>query len=163
MKFVFPLLLIILMTPRADLSAQGRDSVSSALDSDPPYRNPERARKLAMVLPGAGYVYTGEYLRGYLTWVFSAAPILVGVATFDAPCAYAVFLPLDCTTLSRWPSHITGTLLVAGGLLTWILSVRDARPSAERANIRHLRRVVPILNGPTGLNPAWQAGVSVDW
>jgi hypothetical protein len=167
MKFVFPLVFIMLMTPVSGSTAQSRDSVSPVVDTDPPYRNPERARKLAMVVPGAGYVYTGEYFRGYLTWVGTAVPILGGVISFDQPCGYALFVPLidpfKCTTTSRWPSRATGALLVAGGLWTFISSVRDARHSAERTNARHLRRVVPVLTGPTGLNPAWQAGVSVGW
>jgi hypothetical protein len=164
MKLALLLFLIMLMTTSTELTAQARDSVNTAApDSAPPYRSPERARRIAMLFPGAGYEYTGEYFRGYLTWVGTAGPVIVGVIGFDVPCAYWFLMPENCTSDSRWPSRVIGTAFVAAGLWTFVSSVRDARPSAERANNRHPRRVVPILTGPTGLNPAWQAGVSVGW
>jgi hypothetical protein len=163
MKFPSLLLFVMLMTGPIDLTAQTRNPVSSAPDSDPPYRSPERARRIAMLFPGAGYEYTGEYLRGYLTWVGTAVPVIVGVIGFDVPCADWFLIPGHCISDSRWPSRVIGTAFVAAGLWTFVSSVRDARASAERANNRHPRRVVPILTGPTGLNPAWHGGVSVGW
>lgn len=164
MKIVFPLVLIVLMTSAPDLTAQDSAALMPASDSVPPYRNPQRARTLAMAFPGAGYVYTGEYFRGYATWLRFATPVIVGVIGFDQTCPYWFLLPRTCITESRWPSRVVGTGLVAAGLMTWISSVRDAGPSAERANLRHeRRRVMPILNPGTALNPAWKAGVSLDW
>ena len=68
-----------------------QDSTTNELPAvtDPPFRDPQRARTLAMIRPGAGHVYSGEYLQAYGYWVGTAVGISVGVVLFDEPCAFA--------------------------------------------------------------------------
>jgi len=40
---------------------------STAQQIEKPYRDPQTAVVLGSIVPGAGYAYAGEYLRGYLT------------------------------------------------------------------------------------------------
>ena len=149
--------------------APAQTTVTPTADSaealEPLYRSPDRAATFAKILPGAGYIYTGEYLRGYTVWVLTVSGLAVGRIVYDSPCALWVFT-MTCISDKRWASRALGITYVAGGLWIWISSVRDARASAERANVRHSRRssrVSPML-APSSLVPGeWRAGLAVSW
>ncbi|HET9777306.1 MAG TPA: hypothetical protein VFP77_12105, partial [Gemmatimonadaceae bacterium] len=42
---------------------------SAAQQIEKPYRDPQKAVVLGSILPGAGYVYAGEYLHAYGAWL----------------------------------------------------------------------------------------------
>lgn len=159
MKRLLPHLVVALISV-SRLVAQ--DSTSNALpaSTDRPYRDPATARTLAMILPGAGHVYSGEYLQAYGYWVGTAVGISVGVALFDEPCSVTSLVGV-CG--ERW-TRVTSIALVSLGLYTWIRSVRDAPRAAERANTRHNKRVIaPLLRPPAEGRSGWRAGVAIDW
>ncbi|HJQ11406.1 MAG TPA: hypothetical protein VJ840_10290 [Gemmatimonadaceae bacterium] len=152
----------------APIPAIGQDSTAAAPAANATeevYRDPQKARLLATILPGAGYVYTGEYFRGYGTWVVTATSFIVTPFLFDYGAC--MLTPIDkCDSAeSKFESHLWGILAAGTGLWTWISSVRDAPKSAERANERHRRRELrahPVLS-PGSQTTQWRAGVRLDW
>jgi hypothetical protein len=136
------------------------------LPSERPYRDPHKARVLATILPGAGYVYTGEYFRGYGTWVVTATSFIVTPFLFDyGACG---FTSIDeCTHgAARWESAAMAALSAGIGITTWIRSVRDAPLSAERANEHHRRRELktyPTLEVSPKAGGQLRAGLTVGW
>ena len=71
--------LVVALISVSPLVAQDSTINESPASTDRPYRDPQRARTLAMILPGAGHVYSGEYLQAYGYWVGTAVGISVGV------------------------------------------------------------------------------------
>jgi hypothetical protein len=132
------------------------------LSAEHPYRDPHKARILATILPGAGYAYTGEYLRAYGTWVVTASGLMVGPIILADDCSLVSW---TCNTQARIANILDGSLLVIVAATTWIRSVRDAPKSAERANERRRRReldVRPTISVPQSRNGV-TAGFSVAW
>lgn len=154
-------LIVVVSSPATaqDSTRVGTDSSSHATL----YRNPHTARLLATVVPGAGYAYTGEYLRGYATWVITFTSVTVGPLIFADDC-YG-FLSPQCGKSGHSANMLTGGLLIALGVSTWVSSVKDAPKSAERANERHRRELEthPVLEvDPQSINRL-KAGLSIGW
>ena len=143
--------------------ANGQDSTAIApAPAEHPYRDPHKARVLATILPGAGYAYTGEYFRGYGTWVITATGLVLTPILVSDDCSLITW---TCNTEGRVMNLLYGALLTTSSVLTWVSSVRDAPKSAERANERHRRRelkVHPTLTVPQSHNGV-NAGLSVAW
>jgi hypothetical protein len=159
-------LCVFALLPLSELAAQDSTSGAPPAPVDRPYRDPRRARTLATIIPGAGHVYSGEYLQAYGYWVGTAVGVSVGVALYDEPCAFSAITKIRCTSDELWSSHLTGIVLVSLGLYTWIRSVRDAPLAAERANTRHAKRkrnITPLVQPPAEQGTAWRAGVSIGW
>jgi hypothetical protein len=153
----------------ASTTAGAQDSTVGRFDPLPsarPYRDPHKARVIATILPGAGYVYTGEYFRGYATWVVTASSFIYAPYLYEyGSCGFASIDKCMHGAL-RWESRAMGVISAGTGLWTWIKSVRDAPLSAERTNERHRRRELKAyptldLNGQSGNRVG--AGVSVRW
>ena len=156
----FLLALAVALLPLARLVAQDSTINESPPSTERPYRDPQNARILAMLLPGAGHAYSGEYLKAYGYWVGTAAGISVGVALFDEPCSFTALWEV-CA--KRW-THVTSIALVSLGLYTWIRSVRDAPQAAERANTRHGKRhITPLVQPPAAGRSEWRTGLAIDW
>ena len=131
-----------------------------------PHRDPQRAKVLGTILPGAGHIYAGEYWRGYSTWVVTVSGIGVGSIVFEYDgCALDFFISGDSVCSDRSSSRLLGALLVGAGVWTWISSARDAPRAAERANARRARqvKVAPILEPAAGANRQLNLGVKVGW
>ena len=141
------------------------------LPVEQPYRNPHKARVLATILPGAGYVYTGEYFRGYGTWVVTATSFIMTPFLYEYGSCGVDSIDKCTRGALRWESRAMGALSAGIGLFTWISSVRDAPLSAERANERHRRRElranptveIGTRGGPQQGEPQLKAGLSIDW
>jgi hypothetical protein len=156
-SLVFSLLLLI------SSAALAQDSARATLPSETAYRSPHKAQVLAMILPGAGYAYTGEYLRGYGTWVITATGLTLGPLLLGEDCSLVSW---TCGSREHLTNTLYGSLLIVASACTWISTVRDAPKSAERANERHRRRELKLhptvgvgTQGATRLN----AGFAVDW
>lgn len=152
------LIVSLLFSVSTSLAAQDSTSAERA------YRDPHRARVLATILPGAGYAYTGEYLRGYMTWLTTASGLMFGPVLLESDC-YGVFLITECGHQARQANILIGSLMIASSLATWVKSVRDAPKSAERANERHRRRELDISPALTSIGSTNRvnAGLSVAW
>jgi protein-S-isoprenylcysteine O-methyltransferase Ste14 len=116
------------------------------------------------MLPGAGYIYTGEYLRGYATWYITAFSLAFGPLVYEMDSCGIDF---TCTSHDpSWSNRVAGAVLTGVGLWAWIAAARDAPKSAERANERHRRRELkadPIIDIVPQSAPQLTAGLRVDW
>jgi len=141
------------------------DSTTSSTES--PYRNPHRALVFGSLIPGAGHIYAGEYLRGFLTYEGTVGAIGVGTLVFIMDrCTFTFLNAEPCKSGPAWPHRVAGATIVGLGIWSWISSARDAPRAAERANERHRRRsrtVTPIIDLFSGPANASKAGVSVHW
>ena len=158
----------ILLVTLAATSAPAQDSsaTSASFASEPLYRDPHKARVIGGIIPGAGYVYAGDYLRGYATWVGTIGGLAFGPVIYNMDsCGIAILS--DCTpSKTRWPYHLAGVLMVGSGLWMWAHGAYDAGRSAERANERHRRKlmkVTPTVTVEPGAGKQLQAGLRLDW
>ncbi len=141
----------------------GTPGEKDLLAFDRPYRDPHKARVFATILPGAGYAYTGEYFRGYATWVVTATGLMIGPVLLGEECS---LLSWTCGSQERIANTLSGSLLILVSACTWISSIRDAPKAAERANERHRRRELimhPTLRIGVERVPRLNAGFAVDW
>lgn len=165
MKYV--IVIICALSPVFPLSAQEAqpDTSSATPAPEKPYRNPRRALILGSIIPGAGHIYAGEYVKGILTYEGTVASIGMGVLTYMVDeCTFALFQ--ECESGPAWPHQVVGVGMVGLGLWMWASSARDARRAAERANERHRRRfeaVSPIIKPFSGPSNAPQVGLSILW
>jgi hypothetical protein len=131
------------------------------------YRNPHRARLLGSLIPGAGHIYAGEYVRGFLTYEATVGAIGMGTLVFIMDkCTYTFLSATPCKSGPAWPHQVAGVALAGRGIWTWVSSARDAPRAAERANDRHQmrsRRVTPLIEPFSGPANASKVGVSVHW
>ena len=149
--------------------AGAQDSTQITADSTtthqaPFYRSPQKARVLSFI-PGWGYAYTGEYLRGYGTWVMTFVGVTVGPLVFTSDACGFLFVA-ECSKSDRAVNMLTGSLIAIVGVSTYVKSIRDAPQSAERANERHRRkelRVHPTVGASGGTARRLNAGLNLAW
>jgi hypothetical protein len=131
------------------------------------YRNPQRALVLGILIPGAGHIYAGEYLRGFLAYEATVGGIGGGILIFLLDnCTFTVGLSTTCKPGPEWPHQVLGIAGVGMGIWEWISSARDAPRAAERANARHGTRsptITPIIDPLSGAANVSRIGVSVHW
>jgi TM2 domain-containing membrane protein YozV len=146
----------------------GKDTPDSSTSTAvAPYRNPHRALVLGSLIPGAGHIYAGEYLRGFLTYEATVGAIGAGTLVFLVDkCTFTFLSTTTCKPGAQWPHQVLGIAVVGLGVWEWISSARDAPRAAERANARHDARssaVTPFVAPFSGPGNASQIGVSVHW
>ena len=141
------------------------DSTTSSTER--PYRNPHRALLLGSLIPGAGHIYSGEYVRGFLTYEATVGAIGMGTIIFILDrCTFTFLNAEPCKSGPAWPHQVAGVAVVSMGIWMWVRSARDAPRAAERANDRHrlrTRTVAPIIEPFSGPANASKVGVSVHW
>jgi hypothetical protein len=162
--------LCIVALPVFPLGAQdpGHGAVDSTTSSkENLYRNPHRALVLGSLIPGAGHIYAGEYVRGFLTYEATVATIGLGTLVFISDRCMFTFLNAEpCESGPAWPHQLAGVAIVGVGIWSWISSARDAPRAAERANERRRLRsltVTPIIDPFSGPANASKVGVSIHW
>jgi hypothetical protein len=160
----------IAVLPVFPLGAQdaGHGAVDSTTSSkESLYRNPHRALVFGSLVPGAGHIYAGEYVRGFLTYEATVGAIGLGTLVFIMDrCTFTFLNAEPCKSGPAWPHQLAGITLVGVGIWSWISSARDAPRAAERANDRHRlrsRTVTPIIDPFSGPANASKVGVSVHW
>ena len=130
-------------------------------------RDPTTAAILGTLVPGAGHVYSTEYLRG--AGLFAATGSLLGMGeiiyVLDR-CTFAFLSAEACDPGPQWPHRTLGTLLIAGGVGMWIVSAFDAPRAARRFSARHDLHstqwkplVEPRRDNKSGVN----VGLAVAW
>ena len=145
-----------------DTTRMSPDSTTSTVVK--PYRDPHRALVLGSVIPGAGHIYAGEYLRGFLTYEATIGTIGLGVIAFIIDkCTFTFLSDTKCESGPAWPHQLLGVTLVGLGIWEWVSSARDAPHAAERANARHGVGVTPFIAPFSGPAHASEIGVSVHW
>ena len=140
------------------------DSTSSRAEK--PYRDPQRALVLGSIIPGAGHIYAGEYLKGFLTYEGTVTAIGMGTLVFIADeCMFTFLNATPCKSGPAWPHQALGVAVLGIGVWGWISSARDARHAAERANARHdaRRAITPFIAPFSGPESASQIGLSLQW
>jgi hypothetical protein len=122
---------------------------------------------LGTLIPGAGHIYAGEYLRGFLMYEETIGAIGGGTTIFLVNnCTFTVGFSTTCKPGPEWPHQVLGVAVVGIGIWEWISSARDAPRAAERANARHgmgariITPIIELLSGPANTS---QVGVSVHW
>ena len=131
------------------------------------WRDPTVATVLGTIVPGAGHVYSTEFLRG--AGIFAATGTLIGFGTMVYAvdrCTFAFLNPEPCDPGPQWPHRTLGTALIAGGVAAWIVGAIDAPRAARRANARHgwrLARWTPLVVPRVAGKGAVDLGVSVSW
>jgi len=156
------------------LKAQDTTRVASDSTDNPAaplYRNPKRALILGSVIPGAGHIYAGEYVHGFVAYEATIGGIGGGVLMFMLDrCALESLSLLfggrttTCKSGPQWPHQALGVALVGAGIWEWISSARDATHAAERANARHLRHratVTPVIEAPVDARSGWRVGTEI--
>lgn len=123
-------------------------------------RDPRAAAILGTLVPGAGHVYSTEYLQGL--GIFAGTGSLIGWGTLIYEidrCTFAFLNPEPCNPGPQWPHRTVGTILIVGGIGAWVASAFDAPRAARRANARHGHRtahwtplIEPRLDNKAGVN-----------
>lgn len=151
---------------------RAQDATGVVTDSAPRpratyYRDPHKARILGSVFPGAGHVYAGEYLRGYLNYLGTIGGIGGGIMMYTIDrCTFSFLSANSCDPGPQWPHRTLGIAIIGTGIWTWISSARDAAHAAERANERHQERnllVNPLIETRSQPDAELRAGLNVSW
>ena len=149
-----------------------QDTASAALDTTTSqlkgsHRNPRVAGVLGTLVPGAGHIYAGEYLNGFMNYELTVMSIGGGVLVFMVgECTFSFLSASKCDPGPEWPRQIAGLALVGVGVWRWIASAQDAPRAAERANARHRARsrvAKPIIAPFSGPENTSRVGVSFGW
>jgi hypothetical protein len=162
MKYLFYLFLVVcLNTP---VLAQDTTGAAAKLK---PYRDPHTALILGSVLPGAGHIYAGEYLRGYGYYLATVGGVGSGVMVFIMDrCTFSFLSTTSCDPGPQWPHQALGIAMMGIGIWNWVSSARDAPRAAQRANARHETReplVKPIIGPDNEPNAGLRAGLNISW
>ena len=90
--------------------------------------NPATALALGIVVPGAGYLYSGRYSKAPVAFALSLGGVLAGICVYQGQC------PPDGADRLPAPSghHNLGVALVVGGAAAWLWSAFDASRAVER-------------------------------
>ena len=164
MKYLFYLLLFAclntaLLAQDTTLAAPGQTLK--------PYRDPHKARILGSLIPGAGHIYAGEYLRGYGYYLATVGEVGTGVMVFIIDrCTFSFLSATSCNAGPQWPHQALGIAMVGAGIWSWVSSARDAPRAAQRANARHEARtflVKPIIGPGNEPNARLHAGLNLSW
>jgi hypothetical protein len=166
MKALTGLLLVsVWASPLTAQDTTGVTRDSAAQPADPPYRNPKRALILGSLIPGAGHIYAGEYLRGIANYEGTVSAFGLGAMTIImAPCSFSLDKPTRCGTRPHLVPLLLGVGVVGIGIWEWISSARDAAHAAERANARHLRHrstATSIIEAPVDSHSGWRVGTEI--
>jgi hypothetical protein len=139
---------------------------SAAKRETPPYRNPREALILGSLIPGAGHIYAGEYLRGVVNLYGTVGAIGLGAMVYLINNCALDFLNPNCDSGPEWLHQAFGVAIVGLVSWKWISSARDAPHAAERANEKHRRKMArakPIIGPAGGSHGGWHAGIEVPW
>lgn len=160
--------LLVAGTSMAPSLARAQGSTTAADSSAPAasavYRDPQTARRLGALLPGAGHVYAGEYLRGYLAGAGTAGSLGMAVIVYNVgDCTFLNAEP--CEPRPQWQRVAAAAVAAGLAAWVWVTSARDAPRAAERANERRRRlaRVAPLITPGIASGSDWRAGVSIGW
>jgi hypothetical protein len=163
-------IIALLLALGLSLPLGAQDSTDNPVQSTKPaniglYRNPRRALILGSIIPGAGYMYAGEYWHGVLAYEGTVGGIGTGILVFMVnKCTFQLWS--DCKPGPEWPHQAAGVALVGLGIWEWVSTARDAFHAAERANVRHAaesQRASLLINPMGGPSNATQIGMSVHW
>jgi hypothetical protein len=152
-------------TPDSANATRATDSAAIAPEMHP-YRNPREALILGSLIPGAGHIYAGEYLRGVMNFYGTVGGIGLGAMLYWIDNCALDFLNPNCHPGPEWLHQAIGVAVVGLVSWKWIATARDAPHAAERANERHRRRmprVKPIIGPTTGSHGGWHAGFEIPW
>jgi hypothetical protein len=135
------------------------------------WHDPRTALVLGLVVPGGGYLYSGDWIIAYPTFAVTASSFLLGQLILTDRHEGLFGPPTESVPVQH---QIAGAILLAGGVAIWIASARDAsdrvRRRAEpiRLPIPRVRgpgelELTPLVQGSGGLHPSQRIGVNLSW
>lgn len=145
-----PIPAVLLFFPAVRLMAQDstRAAVpdSSAIVSQ--FRDPTKAAIFGTLFPGAGHVYSTEYLRGLNIYLGTAGSIGMGALVYEMDSCVFAFFNTTCNPGPEWPHRTLGIILIGVGVATWAGGAIDAPRAARRANQEHRRsaQIRPLID-----------------
>jgi len=124
------------------------------------------ARVLGAVVPGAGHLYAGEWLKSYLFFVSAPGGIYMGEMFFTLDrCTFN--WRTSCRPGVPLTSRVAGVTMMASGVTIWAMSAVDAGRAVER---QRARRAQDAAHRGLGVQPmfrpcvldsrAWCVGVN---
>jgi hypothetical protein len=115
-----------------------------------PFRDPAAARLAALLVPGGGYFYTGEWLRGYVAGGLFLTALTAGAAMSPNDGQYII-----------WSEAKPLAYGAALSLLPWAYGVAAADNSAARVNARNgfTRSAALQVQPRIGISPSGDATV----
>jgi hypothetical protein len=147
------------------LTAQDSTSASPVRSSatESTFRDPTTAAVLGTMFPGAGHVYSTEYVRGIQIYLGTDASIGGGVLVYVLDkCGFASF-DTTCNPGPQWPHRTVGVLMIGAGIAIWAYGAIDAPRAARRANEMHRRKAQIRPHLEPGLSNGIDLGVAVSW
>jgi hypothetical protein len=163
MKPFVPVLMAAVLT----LPLPAQDSTQTTSDrsvsvATRPHRDPHLALVLGSLIPGAGHVYAGEYVKGFLN--YETVVVTIGAGAMGV--LVANMCSTRCNPVALVAGNALGVAAIGAGVWKWVSTARDAPHAAERSNVKHGRRassLKPIITGPVGSHGDWRVGASVPW
>lgn len=150
---------LLVLTCGTTLQAQTAAPDSPVPDTQRVYRRPAAAQFLGTVVPGAGHIYSGEYVKG-IRYYYGTVSGIGGGALL-----YAVG-GMSPRKSGDWFLKGAGVAMVGFGIGVWVTSWLDAPRAAARANAKHAASASAlsgVLRPAGGPEPGINAGLSVAW
>jgi hypothetical protein len=128
-----------------------------------PFRDPTAAAVLGTIVPGAGHVYSTEYVRGASIYFGVVGGIGGGAIIYMVDKCTFAFLDPTCHPGPQWPHRAVGLIMMGTGVGMWVYSAFDAPRAARRANAIHRRHaeIRPVLE--PRYSGGVDLGIAVSW
>jgi hypothetical protein len=131
-------------------------------------RSRTTARVLGAVVPGAGHLYAGEWLKSYPLFVVATGGIYLGQSLYTWDRCTFDWRP-SCRPGIPFSSRVAGVAMIASGVAMWVASSVDAGRAVARQRARRARQarhgglgVQPVLTPCVRDSRAWCVGVALD-
>lgn len=129
------------------------------------FRSPAVAAVLGTIVPGAGHIYSTEYLRGVGFYEGTVSTIGLGAMVYVIDkCTFA--FDGNCHPGPEWPHQTIGLLFAGAGVAMWVISAIDAPRAARRTNAKHSAvhtQLRPLIAPPPGDNHGVHLGVTIGY
>jgi hypothetical protein len=158
--------IIVALTARAARAQLSTDTLSIRSD-----RSATTATVFGAIVPGAGHLYAGEYLRGIGFYFMTVSAIGSGAMTYILDRCTFDFSG-TCNPGPSWPHRALGIAEVAAGVSAWTISALDAHRAVDRRLTRRRSRILrrvgitelrPLFAPPGSISGAFEVGVHGTW
>ncbi len=147
------------------LMAQGSTPAAPPQPSaaESPFRDPVKAAVFGTLFPGAGHVYSTEYMRGVGIYFGAVGSIGLGALVYEIDKCTFAFLNPTCNPGPQWPHRTLGLMAIGVGVATWGFGAADAPRAARRANANRRRKAIIRPRIEPRNSKRTDVGVTVSW